>query len=276
MWLRPNIRQNIKAKTMNTIIRLMNALRKNPFSTTYEKPRQRFITNIIPDVVYAIGDIHGCYDQLIALEKKIIEDARKISGTKILIFLGDYVDRGSKAAAVLDFLIKGPQPDFQYICLAGNHEEVMLDFLKRPSLNHPWLKHGGLETLQSYGFQEFPKNREKFKSIVASYIPDEHILFLKSLPLLFYYPGYCFVHAGIEDGVPLKRQKEATLLWARMPTPNESPKLPFTVVHGHTVVQEVCISKGYINVDTGAYKSNILSAIKITTDRQLTVMDSQS
>lgn len=261
---------------MSKIVRMIKALCKKTIQPSDKNRRPRLISNTVPDVVYAIGDIHGCYDQLVALEKQIIKDAQGISGTKIIIFLGDYVDRGSKSAAVIDFLVRGPQPDFHYICLTGNHEEVMLDFLRRPSRIHPWLRHGGMETLQSYGIKELPRGREKLKSLIDSHIPDEHILFLKSLPLLFYYPGYCFVHAGVEEGIPLKRQKKAALLWARMPISHKKSKLPFTVIHGHTVVDDVIISNGYINVDTGAYKGNNLSAIKITAEGNLSVLKSET
>lgn len=260
---------------MKIIENFIKRLRKKIQIVARNEQRRRLISNLAPDVVYAIGDIHGCYDLLIALEKIILADACQTPGKKLLVFLGDYVDRGSKSAAVVDYLVRQRQDDFYCICLAGNHEEVMLDFLKDPSLNHPWLKHGGFETLQSYGIYEFPRNRKKLKILIDSHIPNEHIIFLKSLPSLFYYPDFCFVHAGIEDGVSLAKQKETTLLWKRAQAPSETSKNTFTVVHGHTAVEQVCCSPGFINVDTGAYKSGVLSAIKISANGNLQILNAR-
>ncbi len=95
--------------------------------------RQKLLLEGGPDHIYAVGDVHGCDDLLGRLEDLIFEDSRKRPGTKWLIMLGDYVDRGPKSASVLDRLMTKPRADVKRFCLAGNHEEVMLDFLRNPS-----------------------------------------------------------------------------------------------------------------------------------------------
>jgi len=218
-----------------------------------------------PDHIYAVGDVHGCDDLLSKLEDLIFEDSRKRDGTKWLIMLGDYVDRGPKSASVLDRLISKPRADITRFCLAGNHEDVMLDFLRNPSSNHRWLDFGGLETLYSYGLHKLPTNRQALKNLLQSRIPDEHVDFLESLPSMLSIPGFCFVHAGLRDGVALAEQEDADLLWLR---PVATAKAVATngviAIHGHTPVADVEIGSARINVDTGAYMSGRLSAVRLS------------
>ena len=75
-----------------------------------------------PAAIYAIGDIHGCLDELLALEAQIFADATAPVGPKLIVTLGDYIDRGPNSARVIDHLVR-PLPDgFSRIALAGNHE----------------------------------------------------------------------------------------------------------------------------------------------------------
>lgn len=228
-----------------------------------ERPKRFFDEG--PDHIYAIGDVHGCDDLLAALEDRIIEDARQRRGTKWLVMLGDYVDRGPKSASVLDRLTARAPEGFTRICLAGNHEEIMLDFLDNPTADHRWLDFGGLETLHSYGIHKLPSNRQALRNTLLSYIPQEHIEFLERLPSLVSVPGYCFVHAGIRENQPLSEQDDAALLWLRPRAGSEpAPPRDFVVVHGHTPVADVEIVNGRINIDTGAYMSGKLSAVRLS------------
>src|SRR5882757_1141637 len=102
-------------------------------------------------VVYAIGDVHGCYKELRSLEQKILLDALPLRERKIIIMLGDYVDRGPQSARVLDHLLAPPPRGFLRVCLAGNHEIAMLNYLDGTLSRDPWLSVGGLQTLFSYG-----------------------------------------------------------------------------------------------------------------------------
>jgi serine/threonine protein phosphatase 1 len=233
--------------------------------TTAPPQRQKLFFDGGPDHIYAVGDVHGCDDLLGRLEDLIFADCRKRDGSKWLIMLGDYVDRGPKSASVLDRLIAKPRADIKRFCLAGNHEDVMLDFLRNPSSNHQWLDFGGLETLYSYGLHKLPANRQALKNLLQSRIPDEHVAFLESLPSMLSIPGFCFVHAGLRDGVPLAEQVDADLLWLR---PEATGKAVATngviAIHGHTPVAKVEVGPARVNVDTGAYMSGILSAVRLS------------
>ena len=101
---------------------------------------------------YVIGDIHGYHEQLIRLQKKIEDDAKLLKGKKLLIYLGDYIDRGPAVKDCIQSLIDFKPPNFTVVYLLGNHEQMLLDFLadKKSSL-YLWISNGGLETLENYG-----------------------------------------------------------------------------------------------------------------------------
>jgi serine/threonine protein phosphatase 1 len=230
--------------------------------------RRKLFFDAAPDIIYAIGDVHGCDDMLGRLEDLIFEDSGKHDGTKWLIMLGDYVDRGPKSASVLQRLMTAPRADIDRVCLAGNHESVMLDFLRRPARTHRWLELGGLETLRSYGIPTVPDNREVLKDLLQTHIPPEHVAFLESLPSMLSVPGYCFVHAGLREGVALARQQDSDLLWLRPTAVDKTAaRNDFVTVHGHTPVSKVEIAPGRINIDTGAYMSGVLTALRLSRGR---------
>ncbi|WP_275787350.1 metallophosphoesterase family protein [Pararhizobium gei] len=243
------------------ILRLLQGLLPN-------KPagqRQKLFFDRRPEHIYAVGDVHGRDDLLQQMEEAIVEDSRRREGTKWVVMLGDYVDRGPGSASVLERLMTPFRADLQRFCLAGNHEEVMLDFLRNPSLDHRWLDFGGRETLHSYGLHKLPASRSALKSALRKHIPASHFRFLDDLPSLLCVPAYCFVHAGLKEGVSLPEQKDRDLLWLR---PDKKGKVQSTLgriaVHGHTPVRDVEIGPSRINVDTGAYMSGRLSAVRIS------------
>jgi len=217
-----------------------------------------------PEVVYAVGDVHGCYDHLRRLENQIFEDASAISGRKWIVMLGDYIDRGPKSVSVLDHLMTPVGEGFERFCIAGNHEEAFLDFLEDPAASNGWLHFGGEETLRSYGISKVSSRKEVLRQLLESYVPEEHIRFLSNLPSLIACPGLCFVHGGIDATVSLAQQSDRVLLWKRpqagdLPVPEDIGLL----VHGHTPVPAVDFALRRINVDTGAYMSGRLSAVKL-------------
>src|SRR5690349_24147998 len=102
--------------------------------------------------VYAIGDIHGRLDLLENLLSRIAEDAQRHHAyqARQLVFLGDYVDRGSESRGVVERLLDDPMPSFSKAYLMGNHEEAMLAFLEGLSDGLDWPSFSRLETLLSY------------------------------------------------------------------------------------------------------------------------------
>ena len=229
-----------------------------------------------PAVVYAIGDVHGCLVELRGLEQRIVEDAADIEGEKWLVYLGDLVDRGPDSVGVLDRLLARPPQGFRRICLAGNHEIMMLGFLENPASQPEWLQFGGQQTLASYGIDAarlLATPARQRRAILDSHVPQDHVEFLAELPLTLSLPGVVFVHAGLRPDVPLDRQAENDLLWIREEF-FQAPPLPGRlVVHGHTPARDVVIVPGRICVDTGAFATGRLTAVRLSRDQEPRIID---
>lgn len=222
-----------------------------------------------PAVVYAIGDVHGCVAQLRLLHDHIFADAADIAGEKLIVGLGDYVDRGVNSAGVIDFLSHPMPAGFRRVCLAGNHEVMILEHLAYPRADDPWLSFGGLETLISYGIDPSRYIAAPIKeraSLLQSHIPAQHIHFLQSLPLMLTLPGAVLVHAGIRPGVDLADQSEDDLLWMRE-RPEAGSDSPL-VIHGHTPAPQPVIHGKNIGIDTGAFATGILTAVRLRPDQK--------
>ncbi len=220
-----------------------------------------------PAAIYAIGDIHGCLDQLLRLEAEIVRDADTFPGEKWIVMLGDYVDRGPDSAGVLDHLAAPHPPGFQRICLVGNHEIMMQAFLETPRLTAEWLQFGGNNTLQSYGLDWHETTRRqpsasRLRQIVDAYIPQNHMAFLRSLPLSLSVGNLVFVHAGMRADTPLTEQDETDLLWMRY-SKNEAGPQGWIVVHGHTPQEKPLLLPTRICLDTGAFATGILSGARL-------------
>lgn len=219
-----------------------------------------------PAAIYAIGDIHGCLTELRQLEQMIVADAADIAGEKWIIWLGDMVDRGPSSSAVLDRAIANPPPGFVRYCLMGNHEAMMLQFMRAPSPRSDWLTFGGMETLYSYGMSGsvFDKSGQRqLQAIIDSHIPSDHLSFLDRLPLWIALPGIVFVHAGIRRGRPMAEQSEGDLLWIRDEFFNAPDMDGLMVVHGHTPAAEPVVLPNRLCLDTGAFATGALTAARL-------------
>lgn len=229
--------------------------------------------------VYAIGDIHGEIRLLDRLLDRIADDARHHlrHGTKVvLVFLGDYVDRGPDSRAVLDRLIALPAAlPAGGACrfLRGNHEAGMVDFLRSPRHGAHWLAFGGSETLASYGIPALAEGNgsarlQALGQELERQLPPAHRHFLDRLESHAVYGDYVFVHAGLRPGVRLDRQKRDDMMWIREPFLSSLRGGRHTVVHGHTITDQVSFHPHpetplRIGVDTGAYASGVLSAVRL-------------
>lgn len=240
--------------------------------------RRRLEMDAMPDVVYAIGDVHGCLRQLLAVEAEI--ERRDPSGNErnLIVMMGDYIDRGPKSRDVIEHLI-GPAPaGFQRVCLAGNHEQAMLDFLDGIGGGMPWLEFGGRETLASYGIDvsRLPRPGSKaFAYLVESHVPDEHLKFLRALPSMLHMPGWVFVHAGIRPGTALTDQDEEDLLWIRRAFLDAGDLgIDARVVHGHTPAPEPEVLAQRIGIDTGAFMTGRLTAVRLTRGGDISILQS--
>ncbi|MBR6862168.1 MAG: serine/threonine protein phosphatase [Acidaminococcaceae bacterium] len=211
--------------------------------------------------VLAIGDVHGMYEKLIKLMDKI----RFNPDEDLLIFLGDYIDRGPDPGRCLQYIFALQQqyPDV-VVCLMGNHEVMMSSYFmqKRGSYNNlivdyagSWLDNGGLETLKQLDEMDAGTKEELLQWVM-------------NLPVKYQYQDYFFCHAGVDPDVPLAVQNEFDMLWRRQQW-WEQYKGEETLVVGHTPVQKVMkltgkerrtpkplfLANHVIMCDTGAYMS---------------------
>lgn len=231
-------------------------------------PRERLQMDMQDTVVYAIGDVHGCYNELRSLEQKILLDALPFRGRKIIIMLGDYVDRGPQSKRVLDHLTAPPPRGFLRVCLAGNHEVAMLNYLDGYLPREPWLATGGLETLFSYGVDaqhlgNLYSSSEAVDRRIREVIPASHVSFMRALPVMVCSRKFVFVHAGIRPGIDLADQDEDDLLSIRADFFDAVHLLDRWVVHGHTIVDVPRLDGRRLGIDTGAFQSGRLTAVRI-------------
>ena len=234
---------------------------------TKVQPRQRLQIEVGKRPVYAIGDVHGCMAALRALEAEIAADATDYPDRPLVVMLGDVVDRGPASAQVIDHLLTA-SPAFDRICLAGSHELAMAAFLSAPRPQHEWLGFGGFEALLSYGIDEAALRQalartSRLRALVDSHIPDDHRQFLELLPILLETPQHIFVHAGLRPGIAIEIQHDSDLVWLRDDFSSDYAEFGKTVVHGHTPVMEPLLSPHRICVDTGAYATGRLTAVKL-------------
>jgi serine/threonine protein phosphatase 1 len=149
----------------------------------------------------------------------------------------------------------------------GNHEEVMLRILKGDAaLIQKWRWFGGAECLKSYGVEasKLPKQAgARAVATIRAAIPKQHVEFLESFIDTCRFGDYLFVHAGIRPGVQLEEQTQSDLRWIREPFLFDETDHGFVVVHGHTISAEVDERANRIGIDTGAYRTGVLTALVI-------------
>ena len=227
----------------------------------------------IPDGtrVYAIGDIHGYVEVLGKLHEKIDADLRERPiDQAVIVYLGDYIDRGPDSKGVIDHLITREidVPQLRPIYLLGNHEDAMFnEFMNDPKGHRQdWLHWGGVECAQSYGVNIDPVapidlQAEDIAAALRDALPLTHQEFYKNLSLYYIEGDYLFVHAGIRPDVPMDEQTKQDLTFTRQPFMSHEAYHPYYVVHGHTAMRnhQVDIRPNRMNLDTGLYEGGPLS-----------------
>jgi serine/threonine protein phosphatase 1 len=214
--------------------------------------------------IYAVGDIHGRADLLSDLTQRIDEDLhrRPIEHT-VEVYIGDYIDRGTDSKTVIDILCQR-LVHRHAICLRGNHEAILEDFLQDASVIHDWIRLGGLSTLSSYGVsidQRAQLVPSELRQTFARKFPRTHDLFLQCLRDHYTCGDYLFVHAGIRPGVALEHQVQDDLIWIRNEFLQSTADHGWIVVHGHTPVTHPHVRSNRINIDTGAVFSGTLTCL---------------
>ncbi len=221
-------------------------------------------------LVYAVGDIHGRVEPLIELLESIRRDAsRQQADRRVLVFLGDYVDRGPQSRQVIELLRSDPAPEFETVFLKGNHEAWLLGFLNDASLGESWLAAGGHATLLSYGVAPpsgtlASEKWEVLRKAFAAEFPEEHKAFLSSLARAHVEGDYAFTHAGIRPGTPHEQQREEDLLWGSEDFIGDGRDHGKVIVHGHWYAAEPVVRPNRIGIDTGAFATGRLTCLALS------------
>jgi len=227
------------------------------------------VTEASGERIYAIGDIHGCVDEPAVL-LDFLENSEGLSDRDLVIFLGDYIDRGPDSKGVVDlgleFKKRWPKTRF----LKGNHEDMMLDFLGFGGhLGQAFLYNGGLETIQSYGISVFAPPAE-----MVSALPPAHFKFFCELESIIALSGknIVFVHAGLNPLRELHAQNDNDVFWIRDEFLHNIHSFEKTVVFAHTPHQEIFVHLPYkVGLDTGLVFGNKLSCIEVLSGKLIQV-----
>lgn len=233
-------------------------------------------------VIYAIGDIHGRADLLALLLEAILEEVTVEEGAATVVGLGDYVDRGPDSRGVLELLaaLRGVS-NLDLRLLRGNHEDTMLKFLDDATAGRSWCEYGGRETLASYGVQppENPDDAGGWEAARAAFkaaIPQAHLDLLNDTTASYEAGDYFFCHAGARPGVPLEEQSDHDLMWIRKSFLDDTKRFSKVIVHGHSVGEAVQADHRRIGVDTGAYATSALTAVKLVGPRRFLLQTRRS
>jgi serine/threonine protein phosphatase 1 len=229
------------------------------------QPRQAFAP---PETrIYAVGDIHGRSDLLAEALDRIDEDIhRRPVPHTVEVFLGDYIDRGPDSKGVIDQLAVR-MVRRHAICLRGNHEQLLEEFLHDPEAIRHWAQLGAMQTLASYGIMLTARSNTitpmSLQQLFLDQFPRTHELFLQCLRDSFSCGDFLFVHAGIRPSIPLQQQDPDDLRWIREEFLQSTADYGKIVVHGHTPVDHPEFHGNRINIDTGAWRSGVLTTIAI-------------
>lgn len=203
---------------------------------------------------FVIGDIHGCADEV---DRML--DALDLTASDVVVFLGDYIDRGPDPKAVIDRLLRLRHEGPRCVFLKGNHEDMFLAYLGRPGMyGEAFLYNSGGVTLRSYGLDNY------LPPAMAEHMPPEHLEFLQALSLMHRTGGFLCVHAGVAPVRPLEAQQVEDLIWIRDEFISNPHPFGCTVLFGHTPQREVLIDLPYkIGLDTGLVYWNKLSCLEL-------------
>jgi len=208
--------------------------------------------------LFAIGDIHGCFDSL----QELVESKMKLDKNDKLVLLGDYIDRGNKSREVVDYIIDLKEKGFDIITLLGNHEMLLLETLEDEKNISKWIQNGGKETLKS------------FKIESAKEISLKYLEFFKNLQNYYSFEEFLFVHAGFNDKVVNPFQDTYSMIWKSQATYSNPLLVDKIIIHGHRPItidlckKQLDENKQVINIDTGCvYKEKVgygkLTAIEL-------------
>lgn len=206
------------------------------------------------DRLFAVGDIHGCFDAL----QKLIENELILRKSDKLVLLGDYIDRGYQSKEVVDYLMYLLREGYDVIPLLGNHEAMLLQALHSQVYYSNWLQNGGATTLYSFCIDSIRDFGEPY------------LTFFKSLRLFYAVGNILFVHAGFNDAAENPFDDNYAMLWTRSETYTHPLLEGKIIIHGHTPITLACCSEQVaqrnrvINIDTGCVYSSATGYGRLT------------
>lgn len=214
--------------------------------------------------VYAVGDVHGCRAPFEALISAIdADDAARPGADTTVILLGDLVDRGPDSAGVLA-LARNWQARRRVRILTGNHEEMFLESFENPDVLREFLRHGGRETVLSFGIDPEAYTRADLaetRALMRRHIPQAELDFIATFEDRIEIGDYLFVHAGVRPGIALDQQRLSDLRWIRGLFLDHAGSFGPVIVHGHTIFERAEVRHNRIGIDTGAYATGRLTAL---------------
>ena len=196
--------------------------------------------------LFAISDIHGCFDTFYELVVNHI----RLQKSDELVLLGDYIDRGEKTREVIDFIIDLDRSGFSVTSLAGNHESMLLQSLEDPSALPLWLVNSGDTTLES------------FKIDKINLIENRYLSFFRELKYYHSSGNFLFVHAGFNDLADDPFSDIHGMIWETNPVYKHELLKNRIIIHGHRpktpgYVKEMLASRSMvIPIDTGCVYTN--------------------
>ena len=217
----------------------------------------------MPRRLYAVGDLHGCADELAVLLEHLRTKAM-VNEDDAIVFVGDYIDRGPASSRVVDLLLEFQRSFPEAYFLRGNHEDMLLSFLGHPGSNgRIYLENGGRETAQSYGINA-PKGVPISVDQLQQVMPPRHLAFFLNLESYLVFPHIVIAHAGLNPERDLMTQVGDDLFWIRDPFIQNIHRFEKIVVFGHTPYEDIFFNLPYkIGIDTGLVYGNMLTCVEL-------------
>lgn len=210
--------------------------------------------------IYAIGDIHGCFEELDILWSHLLNEENFDVENDKIVFIGDYIDRGTNSVRVIEKCIEIQKKCKHAVFLKGNHEDMFLSYLGLPgNYGDSFIQNGGLSTLRDYGLDPTCSRYD---------FPKSHIEFFKKLQRYHETEKYIFVHAGVKGSSSLENQRDDSLFWIRdefyIRIKRDHGKFNNKIfIHGHTRNGFYFDLPYRINIDSGCFDDGALTCIKL-------------
>jgi serine/threonine protein phosphatase 1 len=223
---------------------------------------------------YIVGDIHGRCAQLLNLLDMLPRDPE----SDTIVFLGDLIDRGADAPGCVDHIMKMKRENPErVVCLRGNHEQMLLDFLDGAS--NIWLSPvtGGERTFEQYTGRQVlidsERDIEDLRHALEEALPQDHLEFMSQTPLFYENEYAIYVHAGLDDGKHPTESSPLSLLWTRdmdfyknyrgKPCVFGHTPTPLLPLRGRLGRHGIYISHSAVGLDTGYNHHSPLSCLSL-------------